>query len=78
VATATMLLPWVYVRTSAPCHCHVPAYLDGKSSDARGALELLPSGPGWFARSFTDAQAASLAQATSISAAAAARAKKII
>jgi hypothetical protein len=39
------------VRTSVSCDCdcHVPTYLpypDGKSSDARGALELLPSGLG--------------------------------
>jgi hypothetical protein len=55
------------VRTylcTKPLPCTYLPDLDGKSSDARGALELLPSGLGLvrsLARSFTDAQAASLA-----------------
>jgi hypothetical protein len=42
-----MLLPWVYVPLyhAIAIAMYLP-YLDGKSSDARGALELLPSEPG--------------------------------
>jgi hypothetical protein len=73
------------VRTSVSCDCdcHVPTYLpylDGKSSDGRGALELLPSGAraGSLARSQTH-RLHRLRQATSICAAgagAAARARE--